>query len=495
MKWAKADEMKTTELDTTKLERYRDLIDDWPVFLESLQCPLPTTIWNNSLRVSPSRLNDLFIADGIYLEKTKWQDGVFRLPPRLKPGEQWQYWAGLYHVQEEAAMIPVHLLDPQPGERILDMCAAPGNKTAQISVLMQNRGTVLANDPYYDRVRAMRQIVERLGLINVSTVRYDGTGLPKSIGLFDRVLVDPPCSCEGTTRKNPEVLSWCDTDFIARKRQTQLALLRKAVQLCKPGGRIVYSTCTYAPEENEMVVNDLLQGRDGNYLQLLTATIPQFKTSPGLTVWQGQRLADSLAQTMRIWPHQNDTGGFFVAVLEKSINSPIPPGCETEIPLYRPSGTGFPLENSIHKCCERYGIDPAFFSDYTCFQQSQKGPYLVTADHRPPSAPAPDACGVMFLRTEGRYPKLRTGAVGQFNRFITRNYIELTATQQYAYLRREDLDVTAEQCRYCTGPGHVALRYKGFGLGLGFFDPDSETGLLKIRNYYPKGWALGSRNG
>ncbi|MEM8932270.1 MAG: RNA methyltransferase, partial [Acidobacteriota bacterium] len=144
---------------------------------------------------------------------------------------------------------------------------------------------------------------------------WNGANFPSDVGPFDRVLADVPCSCEGTTRKNPEIL-WREPIRTDDYSGAQAAILRKAVQRCQPGGRVVYATCTYAPEENEGVIDTVLdEYPDG--VRLLPAHLDGLVSSPGLTEWQGRRFRPELADTLRVWPHQNDTGGFFVAVLER----------------------------------------------------------------------------------------------------------------------------------------------------------------------------------
>jgi 16S rRNA C967 or C1407 C5-methylase (RsmB/RsmF family) len=215
-------------------------------------------------------------------------------------------------------------MEPEAGERILDLCAAPGNKTAQLAVALGNRGTVVANDRDINRLKALRRTLDRLGLLNVSVVRYDGANMPSAVGTFDRVLVDAPCSCEGTTRKRadgwePEAGGWDDG-----LEGVQRALLRRGVRLCRPGGLVAYATCTYAPEENEAVVEDViadLSDRLDLTLTLESARIDGLVSSPGITEWQGRAFRDGMARAMRIWPHQNDTGGFFVALIRKGETS------------------------------------------------------------------------------------------------------------------------------------------------------------------------------
>jgi 16S rRNA C967 or C1407 C5-methylase (RsmB/RsmF family) len=307
-------------IDLTPLERYRPIVDDWDAFADALRRPLPTCIWANPLRTTPNALVDGLRNHGLNPTPLLWLDHAFRLPADVDIGRQFAYVTGLLHVQEEVSLLPVPLLDPQPGERVLDLCAAPGNKTAQIATRMLNRGTVVANDINYGRVASMRSTLDRLGIANVSATTYDAANYPPESGTFDRVLADVPCSCEGTPRKQPSVIAQRGAMRGAMRDPTgaQRAILRQAVRRCRPSGCIVYATCTYAPEENEAIIDAVLRDVGPDALQLRPARPGGFIGSPGLTEWQGQSFHPSLANALRIWPHQNDTGGFFVAVLEKT---------------------------------------------------------------------------------------------------------------------------------------------------------------------------------
>lgn len=382
-------------------------------------------------------------------------------------------------------MLPVRFLDPQPGQRILDLCAAPGNKTAQIAVQMENRGTVVANDISAGRMRALRQVQERLGLLNISTTVYDGSNYPGGAGLFDRVLVDAPCSCEGTSRKEPSVLERVGPSISLKRSGGQRALLRKAVQLCKPGGRIVYATCTYAPEENEAVVDAILREQPEG-VRLVPARLDDFNTSEGLTEWAGQTFDPSLRRTMRVWPHQNDTGGFFIAVLERldegnNIVNETPPVTVTA------NHPPMPID-VLHQLTARFGLTAERLTPYRLFQQSKRRIYAVPPDHHPPAAPPPDAIGLLFMKTRLKYPKLSTAAAQAFGAAATQNYIDTDKTQIEAYVNRRTFSVSAEQTQACTGVGYVLVRHRGFTLGVGLYRP-GEDGHGLVESMYPKGWS------
>ena len=470
--------------------RYRAIVDDWPAFIDALARPLPTVVWVNTLRASIEDVRAHLAAAGMAGEPLAWYPRALRLPAAARPGRTWLYQVGLVHVQEEVSLLPVLLLDPQPGERVLDIAAAPGGKTVQAAVHMANRGTIVANDVGYGRMRALRHVLERMSILNVSTTIHDGTNLPRAMGGFDRVLVDVPCSCEGTARKNPEVVNLCGLEYALEHQGRQKALLRKAVLLCKPGGRIVYSTCTFAPEENEAVVDAIVRDFGEDRLRLLPARVPGFRSSPGLTAWQGRQFVAGMERAMRVWPHQNDTGGFFVAVLEKSVEGwhsrppEVPP-----LPELWPARVVAP-DPWVMALDERFGIPADTFAGYLFLSMSGKGLHLVSADHRPPPRPRPDAVGMLFLHTKGRTPKMTTAGALAFGRAATRNVVPLEEHQLEAYLTRQSIPLNARQVEWCTGPGFVIVTYAGLPVGTGLYRhrPPHQPVLESL---FPKGWMRG----
>ena len=459
-------------------KRYRDLIEDWTEFVAAVKRPLPTTIWANPLKITPDKLHSLMAEGGVELTPVPWYPGAFRLPDEVMPGLRWEYLVGLYQVQEEAALLPALLLNPQPGERVLDMCAAPGNKTAQMGAMMQNQGTLIANDRSSGRMRAARHALTRIGLVNVTTMTRDGANLPTEMGLFDKIMVDVPCSCEGTCRKDPSVLERSSVGASKKISRIQTALLRKAVQLCRPGGRIVYATCTFAPEENELVLDAILR-EAGDALRLCSSQVPGLTAAPGLTEWQGQQLHPDLCRASRIWPQQNDTGGFFVAVLEK-VNS-------KEYSVNGDQYLGFEVETEpwLGIVTERFGLDTAVFADLDIVRWSRRGVYLVNQDQQLPTKPRLDSPGLFFIRAGSRYPKMTTAATLLLGQHATRNRAALTVEQAKAYLQRQTITPTQDQMSHMTGPGHVIVDYRGYPLGLGVF----HTRSGQIESLFPKAWS------
>jgi len=445
-----------------------------------MRSPLPGCLWTNGARVAAPRLEQILRDDGVALHALSWYPGAFRVEPDLSIGNRWWYRAGLCHSQEEASLLPVRLLDPQPGERILDLCAAPGGKAAQISLAVGERGTVVANEVFAGRVRALRANMERLGLMNLCTTVHNGSNYPQAAGLFDRVLVDAPCSCEGSLRKAAG--SGRETPVLPFSRYTRLQtdLLRRAVALCRPGGRIVYSTCTFAPEENEQVVDSVLR-ESADLLQPLGLPIAGFTTTDGITAWQGDRFDPRLERTVRVWPHHNDSGGFFVAVLEKASGAAGGAiGSRDLETIAAPE-----LEEVLER---RFGIGAQRLSPWSAYRRTGRGLHLATRRLRPPAQPPPAAMGLSLVRTKARPPKLSTAGAMLLGPSASRNLIEMTQEQLVAYLARSEFLVTRAQIECCDSDGYVIARFQGFGIGIAELDRER----LRVRSLFPKRWRVAS---
>lgn len=470
------------------LERYRSLVDDWGALQAALARPLPITLWIHPQRTTLAAISDLFRAEGARIHPINWLPGAFRLSGLEKPRKHWMFAAGLFHLQEEASMIPATLLEARPGERILDMCAAPGGKSLQLASRLGQRGTLVAMDLNQQRLPALGHHLERMGLTNVTLAQGDGTNLPSCAGPYHRILVDAPCSCEGTSRKNSRVLQW-GKEFWSKTQTTQIALLRKAIQLVQVGGRVVYSTCSYAPEENEFVLQAILEEL-GTHVRLLPARLRGLRYSEGITQWENRKLDPSLRQAMRIWPHQNDTGGFFAAVLEK-ISHPT----HWPAPSHLQGGPLLPLLDHNHhqvrpwlqSLKDRFSLDSSHFGDLGFFLDGAGCLRWVNRDHRPPLHPKPITCGLMFLRTNVHHPKIPTGSANQMAARLRLNVVELDRPQIEAFLRRENQWMDESQLRFCSkDDGFVFVRHKGHGLGQACLHRKTGGGVLV--SMWPKGW-------
>jgi NOL1/NOP2/sun family putative RNA methylase len=312
------------------LARYDPLVDDPAAFHAACDRPLPSVVRVNGIEATPARVRRAFDEAGVGYEPVGWHDGLFRLADDVSPGNTWPFVHGWVYGQEEVSAIPALALDPAPGERVFDPCAAPGSKTTQLAALMDDRGLLVANDNDLGRLSALRANAERCGVTNVAVTRSDARNFSLSpVGVserrsearrtasdggepFDRALVDVPCSCEGTVRKNPGALDNWSLDHVEGIAGVQKAILGRALEVTGPGGTVVYSTCTFAPEENEAVLQYALQEYDCEVLDFELA----LEHAPGVTRWRGEPYDDAVRQAKRVYPHHNDTGGFFCAKLE-----------------------------------------------------------------------------------------------------------------------------------------------------------------------------------
>ncbi|MGM0591223.1 MAG: RsmB/NOP family class I SAM-dependent RNA methyltransferase [Halobacteriota archaeon] len=301
------------------LERYADLVEDRQAFLDACRRPLPSVVRVNRIQASVERARDALDEEGVEYEPVDWNSELLRLEDG-SPGTSWPYFHGWLHGQEEVSAFPALILDPKPGERVWDACAAPGSKTTQLAALMDDEGVLVGNDNNLGRLSALRHNAERLGVTNLVVTNQDARNYSlkpfadddAGFDAFDRSLVDAPCSCEGTCRKNPDVLGQWSLDHVNSIAGIQKGILRRAVQATVEGGTVVYSTCTFAPEENEAVLNHVLERESCRLVEFDTT----LKTSPGVTEWKGDTYDDSVRHAHRVYPHQNDTGGFFCAKLE-----------------------------------------------------------------------------------------------------------------------------------------------------------------------------------
>ncbi|MFB6361255.1 MAG: RsmB/NOP family class I SAM-dependent RNA methyltransferase [Halobacteriales archaeon] len=296
------------------LDRYEPLVDDFEAFRAACDRPLPRCVRVNTIKTTVERATDALDVAGVEWSRRDWHPRLLELDTEA-PGRTWPYFTGWIHGQEEVSALPAMMLDPQPGERIWDAAAAPGSKASQLAALMGDTGRLVANDASLGRLAPLRSNLARLGVTNAAVSRQDARVFslqPFDGAEFDRTLVDAPCSGEGTVRKNRQVLEDWSEDYLADAAELQAGILRRAVEATRSSGTVVYATCTFAPEENEAVIDRVISEVD--------ATPVPFEcplaADPGVTEWRGETYDPSVAHARRLWPHLNDTGGFFLAKLE-----------------------------------------------------------------------------------------------------------------------------------------------------------------------------------
>ena len=285
----------------------QQLGDEYDDYLQSLDRPRAV-----ALRLNPLK-TDAVPALPFLAEPVPWWSNGYYYTPDARPGLHVWHEAGVYYLQEASAMAPVSGLEPQPGEIVLDLCAAPGGKTTQIAGKMMGDGLLVCNEINPKRARILSRNIERMAVPNALVLNHHPKDLERHfIGCFDRILVDAPCSGEGMFRKEEAaVTDWSEeTVLMCADRQKQI--LDTAAKLLRPGGRLVYSTCTFAPEENEGTISDFLK----SHPEFSICPLEQPHFCPGRPDYIADP-APGLDHTFRLWPHRTKGEGHYFAVLIK----------------------------------------------------------------------------------------------------------------------------------------------------------------------------------
>ncbi len=273
----------------------KQLGTEYPAFLESLERPRAVALRLNPLKGQRPDLP--FVGENV-----PWEQSGFYYDPAARPGLHPYHECGVYYLQEASAMAPVALLEPQPGERICDLCAAPGGKSTQIAARMAGKGLLLCNEINPKRAKILSRNIERMGVANaLVTNEHPGRLAQKLPGFFHRVLVDAPCSGEGMFRKEEAAVTDWSQETVEMCARRQAEILHSGAGLVAPGGRLVYSTCTFAPEEDEMAVAAFLQSH------------PDFEPEYVQAPW----FVPGENASYRMWPHKLLGEGHFAAVLRK----------------------------------------------------------------------------------------------------------------------------------------------------------------------------------
>ena len=269
--------------------------EEYPEFLNSLERPRAV-----ALRFNPLKGNEPSLP--FVQEPVPWEPRGYYYDPDARPGLHPYHEAGVYYLQEASAMSAVALLDPQPGETVCDLCAAPGGKTTQIAGRMMGEGFLLCNEINPKRAKILSRNIERMGVANaLVTNEHPGRLAEKFPGFFDRVLIDAPCSGEGMFRKEEAAVTDWSQETVEMCARRQAEILHSGAALLKPGGRLVYSTCTFAPEENEWCIENFLNAH------------PEFERVPVDAPW----FTTAGEGAFRLWPHKLLGEGHFVAILRK----------------------------------------------------------------------------------------------------------------------------------------------------------------------------------
>ncbi len=277
----------------------------------------PTAVRINKLKSSEEQFIGFLDSHGVKYWKIDFNpDGLILAEDVLPLSHTLPFFTGWFQYQGISSQLPVILLDPQPDDKILDIAAAPGSKAAQIAALMKNRGLLVMNDNSYQRLQALNTNVQKSGALNTVTLNHRGERMGKLFPeYFDKILVDSPCTALGTIASNQEVGGWWSQAKLDKLTGIQHYLVVSALKALKVGGTMVYSTCSIAPEENEVLIHKILQNYPVKIVPMddkITA-----KYDPGIITYKDERLHSDLESAVRIWPHKHAMEGFFAIKLQK----------------------------------------------------------------------------------------------------------------------------------------------------------------------------------
>ena len=305
-------EESQTTLQNRIFERYANLTSNLEKFRKKINEPLKQSFRINSLKGDKEKILFNLKDYDDSIKHTDWYDNGF-ITKLDNIGSSIEHFTGQIYIQELTSMMPA-LAVPDISEyrKVIDSCAAPGSKTTQIAEMMQNKGNIIANDNKYSRLKALRGNLDRLGITNTTVTLRDFRSYPNTEA--DVFFVDAPCSSEGTIRKKNTInINLKEKDY-ERFSYIQRKILDRTCEMSQKGNQILYSTCTFAPEENEKVIDYILRKHS---VKLKKINIKNLKIGKGISKWNEESFDREVEKCVRIWPHHNDTDGFFLARIEK----------------------------------------------------------------------------------------------------------------------------------------------------------------------------------
>ncbi|HDZ17298.1 MAG TPA: RsmB/NOP family class I SAM-dependent RNA methyltransferase [archaeon] len=300
------------------IERYLEFLglDNTIKLLKANEKPLIPSIRVNTLKLSPSELKIKLEQKGFKLEPLEWIPYGFKvIKEGFNLGSSHEFLQGYYYLQNIASMLPALILDPKPNDLVIDMCAAPGSKATQLAQIMNNKGTLILIDRNKRRIPSLEMNLRRLGISNSIILNFDAMNLNKLNVKADRILLDAPCTGEGLIRQDKSRKTSKKLKDIEKMASIQKNLLTAGLNTLKPNGKLLYSTCSIAPEENELVINEVLS----KYSNFKIQKIHTRYGLNGFTKVFGKDLLDQLENSQRLYPHVHDTIGFYICLIKNQL--------------------------------------------------------------------------------------------------------------------------------------------------------------------------------
>jgi len=465
------------------IDRYRSFIPQWDRFVETIRRPEPTT-----LRVRPSRIGRDELARRL-ADQGFVTEPVPGLPEFLRVVDgphsvalTLEHWLGLFYVQQTVTGVAAPVLGVGAGDRVLDMCASPGGKTTHLADRMGDGGCLVAADVNEGRLKGLMGNLTRLLIPNVVAVVADGRRFPGG-ATFDRILVDAPCSAEGNLRKKLGRLRRQKPSFRRHVARLQEKILRRAIELVRPGGPVLYVTCTFAPEENEAVLTRVLADAPVR-IEPVELPVP---SSPGLTAFEGTSFHPTLEMAHRLYPHHLDSGGLFMALLRKDGGD----GAEADLEGWSPVPATYPgdplsadqastwVADGLERLIGQFGVDPSALQGLHWMVRSENA-WMHTCDAWPVEAWEPDGWRVSSVGLRGLTPDARDRPrptnylLRRLGPAVQERVVELSGEVAVRALKREEVSVPPMD------PGYATLKVGGSVVGR------ASVGRSGIRHEIPK---------
>lgn len=421
--------------------------DESPAFFASMEEKASL-----ALRVNPARNGAKDAADMFIDSSVPWEANGYYIRDGARPGAGIAHAAGAFYLQEASAMVSVAILKPVPGERILDLCAAPGGKTTQIAAALMGEGLLISNEPEPGRAKVLASNLERMGVRNAAVVNAYPDALAKRWGgYFDAVLCDAPCSGEGMFRRDPDSRTEWNPASPAGCAKRQVEILDRAAELVRPGGRLVYSTCTFNRDENEGSILNFLERH------------PEFEPED----FELNGIGASDRGMIRVWPHRVRGDGHFAARMRKKGEAKLP-----DAPLHRPNKDDMKLIEQLEK-------EVCTLPEVLKKRIIRMGDYLYAVP-----AECPDTKGIKvvspgtrLMRIGKNYIEPEHALAMALDTDMAKRTMGLNDEQAVKYLAGEAIEWEGEK-------GWTLITWKDMSLGWG----KASNGMMK--NHLPKGLRL-----
>ncbi|MCK4753913.1 MAG: RsmB/NOP family class I SAM-dependent RNA methyltransferase [Calditrichia bacterium] len=352
------------EVKNSELENYLKTLlgKQYAAFLSAQ--PEPTAIRTNTLKASPEQICELLTNYQYEYDKIPFSpDGFILQSDRLPLSHSLAFFEGFFQYQGISSQLPPLVLDVKPGDRVLDMTAAPGSKSTQLAAMLGNKGELVLNDSSYHRLPALQANMQRSGAINHYVLKHRGENLSRLYPeYFDKILLDAPCTALGTYFSMSEKYSWWSGKKLEKLSKLQYQLLVSAIKCLRIGGEMVYSTCSVSPEENELIIEKFMN----KYPVSVEKISPIFKSKfdSGLTSYNNSPISNELEKSLRIWPHVHSFEGFFVIKLKKTARVVLE---KESIPAdtIMTNSADYPEINKVLKnLSDSWGINPEIWNNF-----------------------------------------------------------------------------------------------------------------------------------